>query len=89
MVLNGVHSLSRAHAGLIRDLGKELNWGHPQCCFDPVPVRIARSTWGGSMLKLRFICRGMRVEFRHPLHRTILTARIVDIRTSDQVVDTC
>lgn len=89
MVLSGVHSLSRAHAGLIRGLGKELIWGHPQSCFDPVPVRIARSTWGGSMPKLRFIGRGMRLEFRHLLYRTILTARIVDIRTSDEVVDTC
>jgi hypothetical protein len=41
------------------------------------------------MLKLRFIGRGMRLEFRHPLHRTILTAGMVDIWISDQVVDTC
>ena len=84
-----MHSLSRAHAGLIRGLGKELIWGHPQYCPEPVPVRIKGSTWGGSMLKLRFIGRGMRLEFRHPVFRTILTSRIVDIRTSDEVVDTC
>jgi hypothetical protein len=30
------------------------------------------------MLKLRFIGQGMRLESGHPLHRTILTARIVN-----------
>ncbi|MGO8734763.1 MAG: hypothetical protein ACLQVM_18460 [Terriglobia bacterium] len=41
------------------------------------------------MLKLRFVERDTSLEFRDPQHRTILTALIVDIRTSDQVVDTC
>jgi hypothetical protein len=38
------------------------------------------------MLKLRFIGRGMRLEFRHPVFRTILTSRIVDIRGSEQLL---
>jgi hypothetical protein len=50
------------------------------------PVRIEGSTWGGSMLKVRFIGRGMRLEFRHPVFRTIITSRIVDIRASGQRV---
>ncbi|MFZ0964874.1 MAG: hypothetical protein WAO35_28790 [Terriglobia bacterium] len=41
------------------------------------------------MLKLSFVERDTWLEFRDPQHRTILTALIVDIRTSDQVVDTC
>jgi len=40
---------------VVRGRGQELISGHPQYCPDPVPVRIKRCTWGGSMLKLRFI----------------------------------
>jgi hypothetical protein len=61
--------------------GSELICGHPQYCPDPVAVRIAGSTWGGSMLKVRFVGRGMRMEFQHPSYRTITTSPIVDIRT--------
>jgi hypothetical protein len=64
--------------------GGDLISGHPKYCPDPVPVRIEGSTWGGSMLKVRFIGRGMRLEFRHPVFRTIITSRIVDIRASEQ-----
>ncbi len=70
---------------VVRGRGQELISGHPQYCPDPIPVRIAGCTWGGSMLKLRFIGRGMRLEFRHPVFRTILTSRIVDIRAAEQV----
>jgi hypothetical protein len=35
------------------------------------------------MLKLRFIGRGTRLEFRHAVFRTILTSPIVDIRASE------
>jgi len=81
-----VETQNRWYTILIRARGKEVIWGHPQYCPAPVPVRIAGSTWGGSMLKLRFIGRGMRLEFRHPVFRTIITSRIVDIRASDQLV---
>ena len=67
---------------VIRGRGRDLISGHPKYCPDPVPVRIEGSTWGGSMLKVRFIGRGMRLEFRHPIFRTIITSRIVDIRAS-------
>jgi hypothetical protein len=81
-----VETQNRWYTILIGGGGKELIWGHPQYCPEPVPVGIAGSTWGGSMLKLRFIGRGMRLEFRHPVFRTILTSQIVDIRALDQPV---
>ncbi len=62
--------------------GKVLISGHPEFCPDPVLVRIDGSTWGGSMLKTRFIGRGMHLEFRHPVYRTITTSRIVEIRST-------
>ena len=52
----------------------------PEYCPDPVLVTIDGSNWGGSMLKMSFIGRGMRLEFRHPQFRTIMTSRIVNIR---------
>jgi hypothetical protein len=55
--------------------------GHPLYCPRPVLVRIHGSTWGGSMLKLRFIGRGMCMEFGHPHYGTpILTSPIQEIR---------
>ena len=61
--------------------GQALISGHPEFCFEPVPVRIVGCTWGGSMLKLRFIGRGMRLEFLHPTYRSIRTSRVVGIET--------
>jgi hypothetical protein len=80
-----VETQHRRYTILIRDRGQELIWGHPQYCPDPVAVRIAGSTWGGSMLKLRFIGRGIHLEFCHPVFRTIKTSRILDIRASHQL----
>jgi hypothetical protein len=55
--------------------------GHPEFCPEPVLVAIAGSTWGGSMLKLRYIGRGMHLEFCHPEYQTpIVTSRIQEVR---------
>jgi hypothetical protein len=55
--------------------------GHPEFCPEPVQVAIAGSTWGGSMLKLRYIGRGMHLEFCHPEYQTpIVTSRIQEVR---------
>ena len=54
----------------------------PTNCPEPVAVRIAGSTWGSSMLNLRFIGRGMHLEFCHRTYYTITTSRVVDIRTA-------
>ena len=60
--------------------GSALISGHPQFCPKPVPVTIAGSTWGGSMLKLRYIGRGMHLEFHHPAYSTpIITSAIQEI----------
>jgi hypothetical protein len=59
--------------------------GHPRFCPQPVLVAITGSTWGGSMLKLRFLGRGMYLEFHHPDYRTpILTSSIQEIRECPQ-----
>ena len=45
-----------------------------------VTVAISGSTWGGTMLKTRFLGRGMRLEFHHPSYRTpIVTSPIQEI----------
>ena len=82
-----VETQNRWYTIVIGARGEELIWGHPQYCPDPVPVRIAGSTWGGSMLKLRFVGRGMYLEFHHPAYPRILTSRVMDIRASEQRAD--
>ncbi len=55
--------------------------GHPLYCPSPVLVRINGSTWGGSMLKVLFIGRGMCMGFVHPQYQTaIITSPIREIR---------
>lgn len=60
--------------------GRAMLSGHPQFCPNPVMVRIHGSTWGGSMIKAEYIGRGMRLEFRHPDYKTVVTSRILEIR---------
>ena len=72
-------------AVLLND-GSALISGHPQYCPQPVLVAIAGSTWGGSMLKRRFVGRGMHLEFCHPEYRTpIVTSPIKEIRECPQL----
>jgi hypothetical protein len=60
--------------------GAALISGHPEYCPEPVQVTIAGSTWGGSMLKIRFIGRGMHLEFHHPAYAMpIITSAIQEI----------
>ena len=71
---------------------KALISGHPQFCPEPTQVAIAGSTWGGSMLKRRFVGRGMHLEFCHPQYPTpIVTSPIQEIREPrmQQVQDQC
>ncbi|MGA8541134.1 MAG: hypothetical protein WB566_16650 [Terriglobales bacterium] len=68
------------YTALLLGEGSALISGHPQYCPQPVQVIIAGSTWGGSMLKVRFIGRGMHLEFHHPSYATpIVTSPIQEI----------
>jgi len=60
--------------------GEMLISGHPDFCPDPVRVHLAGSTWGTPMIKLRFIGRGMKMEFVHPTLGIIQTSRVRDVR---------
>jgi hypothetical protein len=61
--------------------------GHPEFCPEPVQVAISGSTWGGSMLKLQYVGRGMHLEFRHPSYATpITTSAIKEIRDRETVL---
>jgi hypothetical protein len=69
------------YTALLLGEGVALISGHPEYCPQPVQVTIAGSTWGGSMLKVRFIGRGMHLEFHHPNYKApIVTSRIQEIR---------
>jgi len=54
--------------------------GHPEFCPEPVEVLIQGSTWGGTMIKMYFIGRGMFLEYIHPTLNRSRTSPIVDIR---------
>ena len=75
-----IQTKNRSYRVVVVGDGTVLISGHPEYCPDPSEVRINGSTWGGSMLKEQFVGRGMHLEFAHPVHRTILTSRIIDIR---------
>jgi hypothetical protein len=76
-----IETENRYYTVVNRGRGEVEIWGHPIYCPAPVRVRIAGSNWGGSMLKLGFIGRGMHLEFCHPSYRTpIITSRIREIR---------
>ena len=78
-----VQTENRSYMLVMQGPGKALISGHPKFCPDPVLVSIHGSSWGGSMLKVAFIGRGMHLEFQHPEYQTITTSRILDIRSPD------
>jgi len=65
--------------------GDVLIAGHPLFCPQPVRVSVHGSTWGHSLLRLHFIGRGMRLEYRHPVHGVIQTSGIREIRERPRV----
>ncbi len=74
-----VETENRSYRLEFRDGGTFIS-GHPLFCPYPVPVSVRGSNWGGSMLKMDYIGRGMHLEFHHPDFKTITTSRIVEIR---------
>jgi hypothetical protein len=80
-----VATQNRAYTLVVRRDGSAWISGHPEYCPEPVLVRIAGSNWGGSMIKVAYLGRGMHLEFRHPGYQgPIVTSRIVDIRLLPQ-----
>jgi hypothetical protein len=75
-----VETQNRRYTIINRGEGFAFISGHPKYCPHPVEVQISGSTWGGSMIKMKFIGRGMRLEFNHPSYRTITTTKILEIR---------
>jgi hypothetical protein len=54
-----VHTQNTCYEIVVSRGGSVYLSGHPLYCPQPVLVTIAGSTWGGSMLKVRFIGRGI------------------------------
>lgn len=75
-----VQTENRFYRIVNRGQGKALISGHPQYCPRPVLVGIHGSTWGGSMLKVGYLGRGMHLEFGHTPFGVITTSRIKEIR---------
>jgi uncharacterized protein YdcH (DUF465 family) len=76
-----IRTQNHSYTAVLLGCSNALLSGHPQYCPEPVEVTIAGSTWGGSMLKARFIGRGMHLEFNHPEYDTpIITSPIQEIR---------
>ena len=75
-----VTTQNRAYTILYKGWDQALISGHPVFCPEPIPVTIHGSTWGGSMIKTRYIGRGMRLEFGHPTYLPIRTSVILDVR---------
>jgi hypothetical protein len=72
-----IQTQHHCYAAVFLGDNRALLWGHPKFCPRPVSVSIVGSTWGGTMLKSRFVGRGMRLEFHHPGYSTpIITSPI-------------
>jgi hypothetical protein len=75
-----VDTENRSYRIEVRDDDAAYISGHPVFCPEPTRVSIHGSSWGGSMLKVAFVGRGMYLEFQHPEFETITTSRILDVR---------
>ena len=75
-----VRTQNRKYTIQYQGSGQALISGHPVFCPEPVLVNIHGSTWGGSMLKERYIGRGMCLEFAPPELHPITTSVIVEVR---------
>ena len=60
-----IQTMHHCYTAVLLGGSEALLSGHPEFCPQPVQVAIAGSTWGGSMLKLQYVGRGMHLEFRH------------------------
>lgn len=85
-----IRTQNHSYTAVLLGGGDALISGHPEYCPEPVLVAISGSTWGGSMLKQRYIGRGMHLEFCHPEYRTpIITSPIREIRECSETNAFC
>jgi hypothetical protein len=77
-----IQTKNRVYEMVVLEDGAALLSGHPEFCPEPTEVQIHGSTWGGSMIMAKYLGRGMRLEFEHPLHQVIITSCIIDIRAA-------
>ena len=75
-----VQTENRSYRIVHQGKGQALISGHPEFCPQPVLVGIHGSTWGGSMLKVGYLGRGMRLEFGHKPYGVITTSRTREIK---------
>ena len=81
-----IQTMHHCYTAVLLGGSEALLSGHPEFCPEPVQVAIAGSTWGGSMLKLQYVGRGMHLEFRHPAYAMpIVTSPIQEIRDNVQL----
>jgi hypothetical protein len=59
--------------------GEVLISGHPVYCPEPVLVELHGSVGDSGVIKMWFIGRGMRLEFRHPALGLVQTSRVREI----------
>jgi hypothetical protein len=59
--------------------GEVLISGHPAYCPEPVLVELHGSVGDSHVIKMWFIGRGMRLEFRHPTLGLVQTSRAREI----------
>lgn len=71
---------SRTYSLVVLGNREVLISGHPEYCPAPVRVKVQGSTWGGSLLRVNFIGKGMHLEYWHPIHKCITTSLILDVR---------
>lgn len=76
-----IQTSNRCYTAEVLGQDEILICGHPQYCPEPVVVSVAGSSWGGALLKVNFVGRGMRLEFTHPDYEDpIVTSPICEIR---------
>src|SRR5678815_2136352 len=79
-----VQTRNRYYTIISRGDGSAWISGHPEFCTEL--VQICGCNWGGSMLKIAYLGRGMHLEFRHPQYEgPIVTSAIVDIRVLSEL----
>jgi ligand-binding sensor protein len=61
-----IQTQHRCYTAVMLGGSQALISGHPEYCPQLTLVAIVGSTWGGSMLKPRFVGRGMHLKFCHP-----------------------